>query len=71
METNKDLTKPSLNEKPVIVKDVKTAKRLLSRLISEYQTGGVNETYCKTLCYMLNVFISIEKELETQQRIEI
>ena len=59
METNKDLTKPPLNEKPVIVKDVRTAKKLLSRLISEYQQGKVNETYCKTLCYLLNTFISI------------
>lgn len=51
------------------VTNPKQAKRLMSKLISEFIKGNVLDSEAKTLAYLVTVYIGIIKEVETEERI--
>lgn len=60
----------SLAVRPVKIRGVKDAKRLLSRLIYELQQGIVSGRDAKDLCYLLNSYVQITKETEFEERLK-
>jgi hypothetical protein len=56
---------------PIKVTSLKAAKRLLSRLIYDLQTGAVDNQTAKDLTYLLASYVNIFKTFELQTRIEI
>ncbi|NLT52747.1 MAG: hypothetical protein GXX85_17725 [Ignavibacteria bacterium] len=54
---------------PIKVNNVKTAKRLLSRLIYDLQDNSINGQKAKDLCYLLSVFIQVFNQSELEERI--
>lgn len=54
---------------PVRVKDLKSAKRLLTRLIRGLQVGTITGRNAKDLCYLLTVFITLHKEQDYEERL--
>ena len=54
---------------PVEVHNVRGAKRLLSRLITQLQNDEVEDRKAKSICYLLQVYVTIHKETETEERI--
>jgi len=55
---------------PIKVTNLKTAKRLLSRLIYDLQPGAVDNQTAKDLTYLLTSYVNIFKTMELQERIE-
>jgi hypothetical protein len=60
--------KAAFHERPV--KNVKDARRLLSRLISEFRAGEIQGTDAKTMCYLLSTYVQITKDTELEERIK-
>ena len=56
-------------DKPVRVSSIRSAKRLLSKLIYALQLRQIDDKTSKTITYLLSVFITIVKEHELEQRI--
>lgn len=59
-------TKELTTKPAVAVNNVRSARRLLSRVISQYQKGEIDETYAKTIAYLLQVYVSLFKDAETE-----
>lgn len=55
--------------KAIRVKNVKQAKRLLSRIITQFQRGEITDYEAKTLCYLLISLVSICKDIDFEERI--
>ncbi len=53
----------------VRVNTLASAKRLLSRLITEYQKDCISTEKAKTLTYLLQCFVSIHKEIDLENKI--
>ena len=62
---------PPLLKKPVRVSKLKDAKRLLSRLIYEFQLGTLSGRDAKDLTYLISQFIAACKEIEFDDRIKL
>ena len=60
-----------LLKKPVRVSKLKDAKRLLSRLIYEFQLGTLSGRDAKDLTYLISQFISACKEIEIDERLKL
>jgi hypothetical protein len=56
--------------RPVKVRSLKDAKRLLSRLIVQLQSGQVKGSDAKDLTYLLSVFLQLVRDHELEQRIK-
>lgn len=56
--------------RPVKVRSLKDAKRLLSRLIVQLQSGQVTGQAAKDLTYLLSVFLQLVRDHELEQRIK-
>ena len=56
--------------RPVRVRKLKDAKRLLSRLIVQLQAGTIAGQDAKDLCYLLSTFVQIVRDGELETRIE-
>lgn len=65
----KDDPQPLLDFNPK-VKDLKSAKRLLGRLISKFISGDIKNQDAKDLAYLLSIFVSIEKDSVIEERIK-
>jgi hypothetical protein len=63
------LTPPPRPLRPVRVRDLRSAKRLLSRLISQLQRAEVEPVYAKDLTYLLSVFIGLVRGSELEDRV--
>jgi len=50
-------------------KNINDAKRILSKLISGFIRGEIEDTKAKTLCYLLTVYVSVIRETELEKRI--
>ena len=61
---------PFKGKSPLRVSKPKDAKRLLSRLIYQFQTGEITSRDAKDLAYLVSVFISIVKDIELEERIQ-
>jgi len=57
--------------KPIKVTNLRAAKRLLSRLIYQLQSGEIQGTTAKDLTYLLSVFVNLFKQMEFEQRLEM
>ncbi len=55
---------------PIKVNNLKSARRLLSRLIHQLQTGEVENKTAKDLTYLLISFVNVFKAHEFEQRLE-
>jgi hypothetical protein len=63
------LSPPPRALRPVRVRDLRGAKRLLSRLISQLQRGEVESAYAKDITYLLSVFIGLVRGHELEDRV--
>lgn len=55
--------------RPIRVRSIKHAKRLLSRIITDFQRGEVSDQNAKTLCYLLISYVTITRDYDFEQRI--
>lgn len=60
---------PPLLEKPVKINKPRDAKRLLSRLIYNFQLGLIKDKDAKTLTYLLISYIQINSQVDLEERI--
>lgn len=56
---------------PIRVTNLRAAKRLLSRLIYQLQSGEIQGTTAKDLTYLLSVFVNIFKQMELEERLNL
>jgi hypothetical protein len=56
--------------RPVKVRTLRDAKRLLSRTITQLQAGTVTGQAAKDLTYLLSVFVQLVRDYELEERIE-
>lgn len=54
---------------PIKVNNLKSARRLLSRLIYQLQTGEVENQTAKDLTYLLISYVNVFKTYEFEQRL--
>jgi len=65
------LSKYNLNpSRPVKVRTLKDAKRLLSRIIIQLQAGTIKGQDAKDLCYLISTFIQLVRDYELEERIK-
>lgn len=57
--------------RPVVVKDIDSARRLLSRLILSFQKRTVAAREAKDLTYLLISFVAIVKDSDIEKRIKM
>lgn len=58
---------------PNMIKEINSvtdAKELMARMINLLQSGELDQTKAKTIAYMLQVYISINKEVDLHNRID-
>ena len=55
---------------PIKVDSLKSARRLLSRLIYQLQTKEVDSRVAKDLCYLLISYVNVFKSYEFEERLE-
>ena len=60
----------SLRENPIRVRNLRDAKKLLSRLLVSFQRGEVEGREAKDLAYLLSVFVQVVKDAELEKRID-
>ncbi len=60
----------SVMEKPVRVKNLKDAKKLLGRLLVAFQRGEIGGRDAKDLAYLLSVWVQIVKDVELEERLK-
>jgi hypothetical protein len=54
---------------PIKINNLKDARRLLSRLIYQLQTGEVESKLAKDICYLLISYVNIFKAFEFEERL--
>ena len=62
------------NSRPKKVKDLATAKALLSHTIYQFQQGKVNESYSKTIAYLVGKYselLKLEKLLGSERIFQV
>jgi chemotaxis regulatin CheY-phosphate phosphatase CheZ len=52
-------------------KNIKDAKRILSKLISAFIKGEIEDQRAKTLCYLLNSFVMIVRDNDFETRLQL
>lgn len=52
------------------IKNTDDAKQLLSKLISEFCKGRIENQQAKTLCYLLSQYVAITKDSDFEKRLE-
>ncbi len=55
----------------VKVTNLKSAKRLMSKLISSFISGGIVNQDAKDLAYLVSIYVSIAKDAEIEGRIKL
>lgn len=68
LEGKADSTPPG--GRPVMVRDVRTAKRLLGKIILQIQRGQILSETARLLTYCLSTYVSICKDHEFEDRLE-
>ncbi len=59
----------SLKERPVRVRSLKDAKKLLARLLVGFQRGEIQGEDARTLCHIISTYIQLVKDLDLEARI--
>lgn len=62
-------TIPPLISKPVKITKVRDAKRLLSKMIYEFQLGKIENQSAKDLTYMLMTYVNICTQVDFEERL--
>lgn len=57
--------------RPVFVRDIRGAKRLLGRLIVQFQRGTVDSQKARTMAYLLSTFCEICNHSDIEGRIKL
>jgi len=60
---------PLLDAK-IKVTNLRKAKRLLSKLISDFMAGKITNQNAKDLAYLISIYVTITKEVEIEERIK-
>jgi len=60
---------PLLNGRPVRVRKVDDARRLLSRLILEFQKGSIGGQAAKDLCYLVISYVNVAVQTDLESRL--
>jgi hypothetical protein len=55
--------------RPVLVKDAADARKLLGRIIFQFQKKEVEDNAARLLCYMLSVFVNICSDTDIEERL--
>jgi len=55
--------------RPIRIRSIEDARRLLSRLILEFQKGTVENRNAKDLCYLVISFVNIVSQSEIENRL--
>ena len=66
---NKQLTN-EYTLKPIRVNNLKSAKRLLSKLIYDLQIGNIDSKLAKDLTYLVSVYVNIFKEYDLEKKLD-
>lgn len=73
----KSIVKKGVNSNPqplldikINVTNLKSAKRLLSKLISKFISGEIINQDAKDLAYLVSVYVSVVKDVEIEERIK-
>lgn len=61
----------TLLTKPVKIRHLKDAKRLLSKLITEFQKGTIKSREAKDLCYLVISYVQIAKDVDIEDRLKV
>ena len=61
----------SLKEKPIRVKNLRDAKKLLARLLVAFQRQELDGREAKDLAYLLSVFVQIVKDADIEERVRL
>ena len=61
---------PHLIGRPVRLKTVDDARRLLSRLILEFQRGTIDDKKSKCLCYLVVSYVDVATQTDFEDRIK-
>ena len=64
---NKDV---KVSYRPIKVNSLKSARRLLSRLIFDLQIGAVENQTAKDITYLLTSYVNVFKQFELEKRID-
>ena len=56
--------------RPVRVNTLRSAKRLLSRLITQLQAGTIEGREAKDMCYLLSTFIVLVRDFDLEERVK-
>lgn len=59
-----------LLEKPIRINKVSSARRLLSKIIYEFQCGTINNQNSKDLCYLLISYVNICSQVDFEERLK-
>jgi hypothetical protein len=59
----------SLREKPLRVRSLRDAKKLLARILVAFQRGEMGGRDAKDLAYLLSVWVQIAKDVELEERL--
>lgn len=63
-------TLPLGYKNPIRISSVRDARRLLARLIREFQTGRVEDRWAKTLTYLVVSYVSVTRDSEIEERLQ-
>lgn len=66
----KRATTPKKKPRIIVVKDVNSAKKLLSRVLSQVQRGEITESKAKTTTYIVTQLVSIINNFEYETKLK-
>ena len=61
---------PIMGKRPVVIKSIKDARRLLSRLITGLQQQTVSGDVVKTLVYVLQAYVQTARLTDVEERLD-
>lgn len=74
MQKSKGVTETSplpLLSGTIAPRNIKDAKRILSKLISAFIKGEFEDNKARTLCYLLTQYVTITRDSDFEKRLEI
>lgn len=61
---------PSLLDKPIRISKVRDARRLLGKLILEFQKGNIANQDAKDLCYLVTSYVNVAVQSDFEERLQ-
>jgi hypothetical protein len=63
------LKTPSLAERPIRIRTLRDARRLMGRIIVAFQRGEIGGRDAKDLAYLISVYVQVAKNADLEDRI--